>query len=66
MDIHEAGYDPEAHREPDPATYKRQKENPSLIQLGESCSAVVQEGSCHGTVDDCSYYLSLHQAVTNV
>ena len=54
MDIHEAGYDPEAHREPDPATYKRQKENPSLIQLGESCSgssAVVQEGSCHGSVN---------------
>lgn len=33
MDIHEAGYDPEAHREPDPMTFKRHKENPSLVQL---------------------------------
>ena len=34
MDIHEAGYDAEAHREPDPSTTKRHKENPSLVQLG--------------------------------
>nr|XP_054766389.1 HEAT repeat-containing protein 4-like isoform X2 [Lytechinus pictus] len=33
MDIHEAGYDAEAHREPDPTTLKRHKENPSLVQL---------------------------------
>ncbi|XP_030842195.1 HEAT repeat-containing protein 4 isoform X2 [Strongylocentrotus purpuratus] len=33
MDIHEAGYDAEAHREPDPTTFKRHKENPSLVQL---------------------------------
>lgn len=43
MDIHEAGYDAEAHREPDPTTFKRHKENPSLVQLGKSYFIYVTE-----------------------
>ncbi|XP_038046903.1 HEAT repeat-containing protein 4-like isoform X2 [Patiria miniata] len=33
LTIHEAGYDPEAHREPDPSEMRQHKQNPALVKL---------------------------------
>ncbi|PIK50965.1 putative HEAT repeat-containing protein 4 [Apostichopus japonicus] len=33
MSVHEAGYDPEAHREPSPSTLRNHRENPALVRL---------------------------------
>ena len=36
IEIHEAGYDSELYREPDPAVRKQHRENPALVKLGQS------------------------------
>ncbi|KAJ8026097.1 HEAT repeat-containing protein 4 [Holothuria leucospilota] len=35
MNVHEPGYDPEAHREPSPSTLRNHRENPALVRLGK-------------------------------